>query len=52
MRELGTGGFAVVDSPGLVGIITEWDLVNRLYDAKGLAFFSEMFLRDRTTKSR
>jgi CBS domain-containing protein len=52
MRELGTGGFAVVDSRGLLGIITERDLVKRIYDAKGLAYFSEMFLGDRMKSRR
>lgn len=47
MRELGTGGFAVVDSRGLLGVITERDLVKRIYDKKGLAFFSELFLQDK-----
>jgi CBS domain-containing protein len=47
MRELGTGGFAVVDSRGLLGIITERDLVKRIYDEKGLYFFSQLFLRNR-----
>ncbi len=43
MRELGTGGFAVVDSRGLIGVITERDLINRLYKREGLAFFTELF---------
>lgn len=47
MRELGTGGFAVVDSRGLLGVITERDLVKRIYDKKGLDFFSELFLQDK-----
>jgi CBS domain-containing protein len=47
MRELGAGGFAVVDSRGLLGVITERDLVKRIHDRKGLSFFSELFLQDR-----
>lgn len=47
MRELGTGGFAVVDSRGLLGVITERDLVKRVHDRKGLSFFSELFLQDK-----
>ncbi len=47
MRELGTGGFAVVDSQGLLGVITERDLVKRIYDKKGISFFSELFLQDK-----
>lgn len=47
MRELGTGGFAVVDSRGFLGVITERDLVKRIHDKKGLSFFSELFLQDR-----
>lgn len=47
MRELGTGGFAVLDSRGLLGVITERDLVRRIYIDKGLSFFSELFLQDR-----
>jgi len=43
MRELGTGGFAVVDSRGLVGVITERDLVRRIYEREGPSFFSELF---------
>ena len=43
MRELGTGGFAVVDSRGLVGVITERDLIRRIYEKKGDSFFSELF---------
>jgi CBS domain-containing protein len=43
MRELGTGGFAVVDSRGLVGVITERDLIRRIYEKKGYSFFSELF---------
>jgi CBS domain-containing protein len=43
MRELGTGGFAVGDSRGLVGLITERDLVKRIYDKKGISFFSDLF---------
>ena len=43
MRELGTGGFAVVDSRGLVGIITERDLIRRIYAKEGLSFFTELF---------
>jgi CBS domain-containing protein len=48
MRELGTGGFAVVDNRGLLGVITERDLVKRMYDRKGLSFFSELFLKNRS----
>jgi len=43
MREMGTGGFAVVDSRGLVGVITERDLISRVYKKEGLSFFSELF---------
>jgi CBS domain-containing protein len=43
MRELGTGGFAVSDSRGLLGVITERDLVKRIYDRKGVGFFRELF---------
>jgi CBS domain-containing protein len=43
MRELGTGGFAVVDSDGLIGVITERDLIRRNYQKYGLRFFSELF---------
>jgi len=43
MRELGTGGFAVVDSRGLVGVITERDLIRRIYEKEGFSFFSELF---------
>ena len=43
MRELGTGGFAVVDSRGLVGVITERDLIRRIFEKKGDSFFSELF---------
>ena len=43
MRDLGTGGFAVVDSRGLVGVITERDLVRRVYEKEGLSFFTELF---------
>ncbi len=43
MRELGTGGFAVVDSRGLIGVITERDLVRRIYEREGPSFFSELF---------
>jgi CBS domain-containing protein len=43
MRELGTGGFAVVDSRGLVGVITERDLIRRIYEREGPSFFSELF---------
>ena len=43
MRELGTGGFAVVDSRGLVGVITERDLIRRIYEKNGDSFFSELF---------
>ena len=43
MRELGTGGFAVVDSRGLVGVITERDLIRRIYEREGASFFSELF---------
>jgi CBS domain-containing protein len=42
MRELGTGGFPVMDSRGLVGIITERDLVKRVYEKEGLSFFSDL----------
>ena len=42
MRELGTGGFAVADSRGLLGIITERDIVRRIYKRKGISFFSEL----------
>lgn len=43
IRELGTGGFAVLDSRELVGTITERDLVKRIYERKGLSFFSQLF---------
>ncbi len=43
MKELGTGGFAVVDSEGLIGVITERDLIRGLYQRKGLSFFSSLF---------
>lgn len=43
MRELGTGGFAVLDSRELVGIITERDLVKRIFENEGEFFFSELF---------
>jgi len=43
MREIGTGGFAVVDSRGLIGVITERDLIRNIYKKKGIAFFSELF---------
>ncbi|MDG6908429.1 MAG: CBS domain-containing protein, partial [Nitrososphaerota archaeon] len=44
MREFGTGGFAVADSRGLLGIITERDIVRRVYKREGISFFSELFL--------
>ena len=43
MREIGTGGFAVVDSRGLIGVITERDLITRLFKKKGPLFFSNLF---------
>jgi len=43
MREMGTGGFAVVDSRGLVGVLTERDLVRRIYEREGYSFFYELF---------
>ena len=43
MRDIGTGGFAVVDSDGLVGVITERDLVRRTYKKEGVSFFSKLF---------
>jgi len=43
MRELGTGGFAVIDSRELVGVITERDLVRRIYEKEGLSFFTDLF---------
>jgi CBS domain-containing protein len=49
MRELGTGGFAVVDSSGIIGIITERDLVKGIYGKKGIGFFSDLFLKSRET---
>ena len=45
MRELGTGGFAVKDSRGMIGIITERDLIRGIYLKKGLPFFSELLER-------
>jgi len=48
MRELGTGGFAVADSRGLLGIITERDLIKRVYDTEGISFFTNLFSRAQT----
>jgi CBS domain-containing protein len=42
MRELGTGGFAVADSRGLLGVITERDLIKRICDREGISFFSDL----------
>ncbi|MDG6994588.1 MAG: CBS domain-containing protein [Nitrososphaerota archaeon] len=49
IREIGTGGFAVADSRGLLGIITERDLVRRVYKREGISFFSKLFLSNRQT---
>jgi CBS domain-containing protein len=43
MRELGTGGFAVVGSDGLLGVITERDLIRKIYQREGISFFSDLF---------
>jgi len=43
MRELGTGGFAVVGSDGLLGVITERDLIRTIYRREGISFFSDLF---------
>lgn len=49
MRELGTGGFAVSDSRGLLGIITERDLVKGICEKEGISFFSDLFQSKRQT---
>ena len=48
MRELGTGGFAVTDSQGLLGILTERDLIRRIYMKYGISFFSNLFSKAQT----
>ena len=49
MREIGTGGFAVADSRGLLGIITERDLIRRVCKREGISFFSELLLSNSQT---
>ena len=45
MREVGTGGFAIADSRGLLGILTERDLIKRIHDRSGVSFFSSLFAK-------
>ena len=48
MRELGTGGFAVTDSRGLLGILTERDLIRSIHAKYGISFFSNLFSKAQT----
>ncbi len=48
MREMGTGGFAITNSQGLLGILTERDLIRGIYGKYGISFFSNLFSKAQT----